>query len=269
MVAVTRIRRLVMLGRAGRDAAVTDEPRLAALLTASRHRLGVERPVRLLLGGPRDVPMTWGWWRPRILLPSGALAWPDRQVELILLHELAHVRRGDVVLHRVAELASVVLWFHPLTWYAMRRMTVEREYACDDAVVRCGVRPGDYATALLALAQSVLAARALTAAPALTSRSQIRSRLLAILDDTKARSRRPGAAPSTVVVIGVFVALSISAVRPNPLAVSEQSVRFRLTTAREQAASPYEFRFRYDLDFAFDFGRGAPARRTRPEEHPE
>lgn len=98
------------------------------------------------------VPLVWGWRQALVFLPPGASTWDDERRRLVLLHELAHVRRGDVAIEAVVQAVSAVFWFHPAVWFAARRLRLERERACDDAVVESGVRPSTYARHLLAVA---------------------------------------------------------------------------------------------------------------------
>lgn len=194
-------------------AALPATPALAARFDAARARLGVDRDVALLLGDEAAMPMTWGVFRPRILLPSGATTWPPDQLEAVLLHELAHVRRHDVGLQRVGELARAVLWFNPLAWIAARRMVVEREHACDDVVLGTGVRGSDYAHQLLAMANSLRSSGAAAGLP-MARKSQMTGRLLAILDERRARHGVGGAGPAVALGIGLAAALLVGAVRP-------------------------------------------------------
>ena len=87
-----------------------------------------------------------------LLVPAEAEAWPDERRRLVLLHELAHVRRWDWLTQLVAHVACAMYWFNPLVWLAARQMRIERERACDDLVLASGAKASDYAQELLALA---------------------------------------------------------------------------------------------------------------------
>ena len=84
------------------------------------------------------MPLTIGWRRPTILLPVDCGSWTADKRRVVLAHELSHVARHDVFWQVAARLACAVYWFHPLAWLAERRLRVERELACDDAVLRFG-----------------------------------------------------------------------------------------------------------------------------------
>ncbi|HEV2734385.1 MAG TPA: M56 family metallopeptidase, partial [Longimicrobiaceae bacterium] len=122
---------------------------LAEMLERLRVEAGVRRPVALLRGDESAMPVTWGVHRPRILLPAGAEGWPAERLRAVLLHELAHVRRGDWAVLLAAETACALYWFNPLVWAAAARLRAESEHACDDQVLRAGSRPSDYAAHLL------------------------------------------------------------------------------------------------------------------------
>lgn len=215
--------RLLILRRVERGARCVEKPDLLEMLASAKRRLGVDRPVRLLLGEPTAMPMTWGHRIPRILLPETAVDWPAAQTRAVLLHELAHVRRGDVLLQRVAELARAVFWFNPLAWFAVRRMLAEREHACDDAVIRSGVRGSEYAQQLLAMAHALRSARGVAAALPMARRSQMTGRLMAILDEGRSRGSPPARGASLVLVLGVAAGLAAAALRPTPLAATGPS----------------------------------------------
>jgi beta-lactamase regulating signal transducer with metallopeptidase domain len=91
--------------------------------------------VRLLVLSGIHSPATFGWIRPTVLLPSFCLEQDPSELGDILRHELQHVRRRDFVFNTVASLCRALLFFHPAAWYAMRRLELESELACDLAVV--------------------------------------------------------------------------------------------------------------------------------------
>ena len=121
---------MLSLRRVARESTpVTDQAmlRLARRLAA---RIGLRRPVRLVLSPRREIPMTWGVLRPVILLPADAAGWSEERLTMALLHELAHVKRWDCLTQLVARAACAVYWFNPLSWLALARVRREQEQAC-------------------------------------------------------------------------------------------------------------------------------------------
>ncbi len=112
-------------------------------------RLHLVRHVRLLESTMVDVPTVIGWMKPVILLPASALSGlTPQQLEAILAHELAHVRRHDYLVNLLQTLVETLLFYHPAVWWLSRRIRAERENCCDDlAVSLCG-DPYTYAEAL-------------------------------------------------------------------------------------------------------------------------
>ena len=136
-------------------------------LRTLREPLSVSRAVRLLqYGDSAATPLTWGLFRPAILLPAGASDWPAERRRIVLSHELAHVARGDWLLHICGEFVRALYWFHPLAWIASAGLRHESERACDDAVLNSGIPACEYADQLLALASTLTNSRA-GACPAL------------------------------------------------------------------------------------------------------
>jgi beta-lactamase regulating signal transducer with metallopeptidase domain len=119
---------------------------LARELHASRSKL-------LILAGATS-PVTFGWVRPIVLLPSSCVEEDRFELEDILRHELHHVRRWDSIWNELAVAARGLLFFHPAVWYAVRKMQFNRELACDLAVVaRCPARRAAYAECLIRFAR--------------------------------------------------------------------------------------------------------------------
>jgi hypothetical protein len=141
-----RVRRLVAGGVAP---AVPDWERVTAHLSDA---LGIRRAVRLLESCAVEVPAVVGSLRPVILLPVSALSGlTTEQIEMVLAHELAHVRRHDFLLNLLQTVVETLLFFHPAVWWMSRQVRIEREHCCDDlAVAVCG-DPARYARALARL----------------------------------------------------------------------------------------------------------------------
>ena len=184
---------------AQRSHRVTDGP-LAMLMSELRQKLGLKRRVSLLRSEAK-MPLTWGAFRPQILVPADAESWSRDQQHAVLLHELAHIKRWDWLTQTLAHISCAIYWFNPLVWLADRRMRFERERACDDHVLTAGCRATDYAEHLLEIARESLP-RAFTAraAVAMAQPSWIEMRLRVIL--AADRNRRP--VTRAAVTVGVL-----------------------------------------------------------------
>jgi TonB family protein len=144
---------------------------------------GMRRPILLLQSDDPTLLVTWGWRRARIMLPAAARGWTDERARVVLAHELAHIRRGDWAAQIQGELLRALYWFNPLVWIACRRLRHESEHACDDAVLRGGVDPADYAAHLLDLVRTLNVERRLhLPAPAMARASSLEGRISAMLN---------------------------------------------------------------------------------------
>ena len=179
--------------------------------------LGVGRPVALRkasTAGRVTVPLTFGARRAVIVLPADAQGWPEDRLRAALLHEMAHVRRGDWVLQVMAHLACSLYWFHPLAWFAARRMRAEAEAACDDLVLGAGMPAQDYARHLLDVALSARQARRVGwGAVAMAQSPKVEGRLRAVL--AQGIPRRPVTIRTAagLVVAALILVVPVAALR--------------------------------------------------------
>jgi beta-lactamase regulating signal transducer with metallopeptidase domain len=126
-----------------------------ALLDRLAERLRLSRPVTLLESCLAGVPVVIGYLRPVILMPVGLLSGlPAGQIESILLHELAHIRRHDYLVNLMQIVVESLVFYHPAVWWISGVMRTERENCCDDLVVATQGDPLGYAAALTALERS-------------------------------------------------------------------------------------------------------------------
>ena len=107
------------------------------------NQLGVAAPVSFLQSAVVSVPVVIGWLRPAIVVPVSAFAGlTPEDLEAILAHELAHIRRADYLVNLLQNLAETLFFYHPAVWWVSRQVRLEREHCCDDiAAVSCGDRP--------------------------------------------------------------------------------------------------------------------------------
>lgn len=156
-------------------------------LAELRSRLGIHRTVEVLVTDGAMIPMTFGWLRPVIVVPLQWHGWAIETQRIVMLHELAHIKRFDAAYQMAARIACSLYWFHPLAWYGLRRLRMERELACDDCVLNCGENPASYAKQLLDIARQ-FHSLALPPTVAMAQGSHgLESRIRAILDRTRVR----------------------------------------------------------------------------------
>ncbi len=123
-----------------------------AALTATAQRLGITQTVRILQSAALQVPIVTGYLKPVILLPvSIVTGMPASQLDAILAHELAHIRRHDYLVNLVQTLVETVFFYHPGVWWLSHQIRCERENCCDDIAVSLLGSRLDYSRALLAL----------------------------------------------------------------------------------------------------------------------
>ncbi|HEV8254279.1 MAG TPA: M56 family metallopeptidase [Vicinamibacteria bacterium] len=208
-------------------AAVPADAQWDALLGEALERTGVRRPVRLLRSAAAGGPVSWGWRRPVILLPLAADAWPLARRRAVLMHELAHVSRGDALTQLLATAAFAVYWFHPLVWLAMRRLRVESEHACDDRVLASGVPAADYAEELLAVAgQEGRLRLGGFVAVGMARPSHLEARVRAVLDDRRNRRAIPPPVRIAAAVALAGALVPLAGLRPQARAASPADSSF-------------------------------------------
>jgi protein involved in polysaccharide export with SLBB domain/beta-lactamase regulating signal transducer with metallopeptidase domain len=161
---------------------------IAVLARRIAERLGVRRAVRTVLSARVAVPTVVGALKPIVLLPPAALTGLSvEQVEALLAHELAHVRRHDYLMNLAQSVIETLLFYHPAVWLLSRRVRQERELCCDDLAIEVCGDPVTYAAAL-----ADLEALRATPAPALSAKGgSLLSRIRRVLDHDDRRSLGP------------------------------------------------------------------------------
>jgi beta-lactamase regulating signal transducer with metallopeptidase domain len=187
-------------------------------------RLELDKAPRLVRSEDAKMPFACGLLHPTIVLPAECDSWTLDRRRAVLLHELAHVRRRDLVGHTVGRFACALYWFHPLVWTAAKRLRSESERACDDLALNCGARASDYAEHLLDIVTGVRHHATPAVALAMARRKEFEGRMLAILDP-ELRRRGPSRR-QTVGLVGGLAALSLVVGAAVPVArAADESVR--------------------------------------------
>lgn len=126
-------------------------------LFISKHAaiLGIKRPVKFFISEVATSPLTMGFWKPFILIPLASLnQLTPQQMEAVLLHELAHIKRYDYLFNILLQLAEITLFFNPFMLLLLKQARVERENSCDDFVLQFQYNAAEYAKALLVIEQN-------------------------------------------------------------------------------------------------------------------
>ena len=206
-------------------------------------RLGLRAVVRVVESRLVDTPTVVGWLRPVILLPIAAVTnLSPAQVEAVLAHELAHVRRHDYIVNVVQALAETLLFYHPAVWWVSRRIRTEREHCCDDLAVAVCEDRVTYAMALAALEtardRGTRLALAATQGP-LVDRIH---RVLQLPTGHESRSL------SWAVSLGVtlVVVLGVSGVLPSPISGGDAQRLIASAQQTEPIASPDTFDWQFE-----------------------
>ena len=166
------------------------------------------RRVEFLQHEDVAAPMTFGLFRPVVVLPSDAHEWSRADIHRALVHELEHVRRRDWAIHVMGRLVCAAYWFHPLVWLAGRQLGLEAERAADDAVLASS-ESTDYAEQLVMLAQR-LSASAAQPLLGMANRSDLSARVTALLDSTQRRGRAGAMTAAAAIGLAVVVVIGVA-----------------------------------------------------------
>ncbi len=197
-----------------RNARPLDSPDWMTPLFEIADRIGLDDAPRLLQSTEAKMPFACGITKPTIVLPAESESWTLDRRRAVLLHELAHVRRHDLLGHTVGRLACAVYWFHPLVWTAAKRLRSESERACDDLALACGTRATDYAEHLLDIVTSVRGDSTPLVALAMARRKEFEGRMLAILDPDLRHSTPSHKQSAALIAALALISLTVGAVAP-------------------------------------------------------
>jgi len=132
-----------------REGKTVRDPRWRALLERFLAAIHLRRKVRLKSHPEVLIPLTWGFLKPVVMIPDGHESWTEEQRSSTLIHELSHIKRADFLVMVLVRLSLALFWFNPLSWAVFRRLKNEQEEACDELVLRTGIKPSIYAANLL------------------------------------------------------------------------------------------------------------------------
>lgn len=144
-------------GRLRRLSRPLQDERIESILAEARRLSGLSRTVRMAVTDQMTSPAVVGVLMPTLILPlSLVTTLTPEQIRFVLLHELAHIRRGDYLAHLFQLFAEALLFFNPAVWWISRQMRLEREACCDATAIALSGAPADYARTLLRVAESAI-----------------------------------------------------------------------------------------------------------------
>lgn len=196
---------------------VSDEVRSNVRLLSQR--LGLRKIVHVAQSAVVKVPMVVGYLRPMILLPvSSITGLTAAQLEAVLAHELAHVRRHDWLINSAQVVAETVLFYHPAVWWISKRIRQERELCCDDIVLNLNVDKAVYARTLLTLEELHQgSATAVLAATGGDLASRVRRLLPVVPNEDRTRTSRSNGLIVALVLPALFVAIGVVTLMGAPI----------------------------------------------------
>jgi len=208
---------------------------------------GLHRRIEVMLHTSLPGPMTCGLVRPVIVLPRDAENWNPEELNRAMLHEMEHVRRGDSASGFLARATCALYWFHPLVWITWRKLVLEAERCCDDAVLRRSEATA-YAEQLVGLAKRLSVAQR-SPLLSMASRADLATRVDAVLDSRQPRGR--AGVFSVALACGAAAALVITlsplrlVARPSQVAPAEsvttpQSAAFGITVDAQVKGESHE-----------------------------
>ncbi len=115
----------------------------------------LRKKINLLSHNKTMVPLTWGIFKPVVMMPAESKNWSENQRSTALYHELSHIKRGDYLVMILARISRAIYWFNPLSWIVLRMIKKEQEKACDELVLKAGIKPSTYAENLLYIRNSI------------------------------------------------------------------------------------------------------------------
>lgn len=216
---------------------VLESPPWKKLLQQFLEKVPLKRKIRLLKNEQVFVPMTWGVIKPVIIIPGESTDWPIEQCSTVLLHEIAHVKRGDFPVRLLAAVSCALYWFNPLCWIVFRQLKKEQEKACDEMVLKAGVKPSIYAAYLLQVRKSIEKSRGHyvpTQAVGMAGKSELKERLTAILEKKLIPQEEKMKTRITLLILMFLAVVFIGSAKPG----KAQLPSYNEETAVSQGSAP-------------------------------
>jgi bla regulator protein blaR1 len=223
------------------------DPESHVLLQSSRQKLNIKRSVALRISYLDKTPWTWCVFSPVIVLPQDFKQWSTEDKQNAFTHELAHIKRFDILTTVLAKMVCCLYWFNPLVWLAYKLMNREAEQSCDNLVILSGAKSAGYANQLLSVARSIYqdfhrsgtAPSRLDTVPSMARSTFLSHRIKAILDPKLRRSSVKKTTLSSAFIITLALSIPLGAVTTaSNSSTSAGDIAASQKTAVERRQSP-------------------------------
>ncbi len=200
---------------------------LDKLIIRLRNRLNINKVPKVVYSEEKIGPFVTGIFSPVVVLPRSMGNSPAHEIEMVLIHELAHIKRNDVVWNYIGSLAAALHWYNPLVWLIRRKTTVESDKVCDSYVLESGIGAVDYAEQLIHFARNVKNIRPVFPIEVrLARKKQLEVRIMSILKDRNRLMPLGRKGIFTAAVFGIVIMIILSGMQlgaAEPQAKSEKS----------------------------------------------
>lgn len=176
---------------------------------------GIRRKITAVESTRIKVPFVSGFLKPKIILPSQIKNWSGKRLKAILRHELAHIKRNDILIQFFAQIACCLYWINPLVWILERKLFVERERACDDIALGQDIKASDYAGHLMeALEELGTQRNDVWVVAAMAEGTDFKDRIISVLNPAARRHPPRLKHLAAVLVFTLALLLPLSALNP-------------------------------------------------------
>ena len=201
---------------------------LAHTVEEIRAELGIKVPVKVKVSERVHIPFIWGIFTPKLVLPAEAESWDKDSLRSVIIHELAHVKRFDLVRLKLFRIACALNWFNPMIWLASKRAKLEIEGACDNEVINAGYKQDAYARRLLGFAVRMREVRKVNAVGlAMVRKSAFEERITNIVD--QGLDRRPSSKFATGLISLVILLAIIPLAALNTVSSTSETINSSLS----------------------------------------
>jgi beta-lactamase regulating signal transducer with metallopeptidase domain len=199
-----------------RDAPEINDKGFMLTVEQVARQLGVKEKITILESDHFNVPFVSGILRPRLIMPSHAKSWPFQRLKNILHHELAHVKRKDILIQFLAQVVCSIYWVNPLVWILERQLFLERERACDDMALGQDIKASEYAGHLMEVLEEMgnKTYNNLWVITAMAEGTDFKDRILSILNPTARRRSPQRMHLRAVIVLALLFLLPFGAFSP-------------------------------------------------------